>query len=212
MNPLISGYEAAYSLLRNVTPLRSDCGELCNHACCQSGPEETGMYLFPGEEALLRRASFLHIEPSGFEYRPGKKVLFASCEGFCDRSLRPLACRIFPLAPYLTVKDLLILPIDPRAHALCPLARGKGKMELNPMFVKRVRVVSHDLFRYSEFQAFVGWLSEIVAEASRWHQVPGTARFYGSHPKNGARQTRPPKSNTVRPQRDYTATAPVRRG
>ena len=29
-----------------------------------------------------------------------EKVDFFSCNGLCDRTLRPLACRIFPLTPY----------------------------------------------------------------------------------------------------------------
>ncbi len=139
----------------------------------------------------MRKASFLHIEPSGYEYAQGKQVLFASCEGFCDRSLRPLACRVFPLVPYLTAKDLLILPIDPRAHTLCPLVRGRGKTELHPVFVKRVRTVCHELFRYPEPRAYLRWLSEVVAEAGRWRALPGTTRFYGTPLKNGARRTRP---------------------
>ncbi len=46
---------AARSLLEEVTPLKSDCGRICGAACCASlEGEETGMLLFPGEEALYR--------------------------------------------------------------------------------------------------------------------------------------------------------------
>ena len=42
---------AARDLLRELTPLKTDCGRLCGGACCE-GDEETGMLLFPGEDAL----------------------------------------------------------------------------------------------------------------------------------------------------------------
>ena len=39
--------------LKNVTPLKKDCGRVCGAACCRSPEgEETGMLLFPGEEEL----------------------------------------------------------------------------------------------------------------------------------------------------------------
>ena len=41
------------ALLAEVTPLQTDCGRFCGAACCRSLPgEETGMLLFPGEEAF----------------------------------------------------------------------------------------------------------------------------------------------------------------
>ena len=41
---------AAREKLKNVTPLKRDCGRVCGAACCRPlGGEETGMLLFPGE-------------------------------------------------------------------------------------------------------------------------------------------------------------------
>ena len=46
-------YSAAYSLIDEATPLRhKDCGALCDGACCK-GDDETGMYLYPFEEAMF---------------------------------------------------------------------------------------------------------------------------------------------------------------
>ena len=46
---------AARKILEEVTPLKADCGRVCGAACCASlEGEETGMLLFPGEEALCR--------------------------------------------------------------------------------------------------------------------------------------------------------------
>ena len=54
----------ARRLVENVTPLRTDCGLNCGRACC--APDEDGqggVYLFPGEEALLSGVSWARIEP-----------------------------------------------------------------------------------------------------------------------------------------------------
>ena len=46
---------AARELLRDVTPLKTDCGKVCGARCCRSlEGEETGMLLFPGEEEEYR--------------------------------------------------------------------------------------------------------------------------------------------------------------
>ena len=41
---------AAREKLKNVTPLKKDCGRVCGARCCRPlEGEETGMLLFPGE-------------------------------------------------------------------------------------------------------------------------------------------------------------------
>ena len=41
---------AAREKLKNVTPLKNDCGRVCGARCCRPlDGEETGMLLFPGE-------------------------------------------------------------------------------------------------------------------------------------------------------------------
>ena len=77
----------ARALIGERTPLRSDCGQLCGAACCQPDEDgQGGMYLFPGEEALLPGA--------GGDFAP-----IYTCDGRCAREERPLACRIFPITP-----------------------------------------------------------------------------------------------------------------
>ena len=54
----------ARAMLENLTPLKSDCGKRCGHACCQSpAGEERGMLLFPGEAEYYRdrELSLIHI-------------------------------------------------------------------------------------------------------------------------------------------------------
>lgn len=45
-------YKRAYRLMENSTPLKFDCGMLCNSKCC-TGDSRAGMSLFHGEEAML---------------------------------------------------------------------------------------------------------------------------------------------------------------
>ena len=53
MNPVL---RTAREKLKDVTPLKRDCGRVCGAACCRSPEgEETGMLLFPGEEEYFRK-------------------------------------------------------------------------------------------------------------------------------------------------------------
>lgn len=127
---------AARELLHTLTPLKTDCGRLCGGACCQ-GDEETGMLLFPGEEALYSGCAFARVIDAGFSLGGMQARLFV-CDGSCDRKNRPLACRLFPL--FLKFKDdgSTKLRIDARAKAVCPLT-DYGIKALDPEFKQAVR-------------------------------------------------------------------------
>ena len=57
----------AYTLIGEKTPLMTDCGALCGAACCQPDEDgQGGVYLFPGEEALLADVRWGRVER---EYR-----------------------------------------------------------------------------------------------------------------------------------------------
>ena len=44
----------ACEIIGALTPLAGDCGALCGAACCQPDEDgQGGMFLFPGERALL---------------------------------------------------------------------------------------------------------------------------------------------------------------
>ncbi len=63
----------AREILRDVTPLPADCGMYCGAACCASpeeGADETGMLLFPGEEALYTDddAAWMRILPANLYF------------------------------------------------------------------------------------------------------------------------------------------------
>ena len=123
--------QACLRLLEGIPPLREDCGRLCTAACCRSLPgEETGMLLFPGEEETCRSLP-------GFRLKPTAQGTLALCPGTCDRSTRPLACRMFPLIPLLRGERVRVAA-DARARAVCPLAR-QGVRACLPEFVEAVR-------------------------------------------------------------------------
>ena len=125
-------YASIYWLLNRHEILDYDCGQLCSAACCRpdgcydeeiinedylSGqPEgEMGIFLYPGEEEMSRPEdwhsySVENAEDMGFPADWGN-VIFVSCGGkaFCKRELRPLQCRLFPLALHLDEDDQLSL-------------------------------------------------------------------------------------------------------
>ena len=139
--------KSCYSLLRRVTPLDFDCGKLCNGKCCK-GDEKTGMLLFPGEEML--------IDPNinVIETENGERI--AVCDGICDRSRRPLSCRIYPLFPLASEDGSVKVILDLRAD--CPLTEGKYKF--NKRFVKSVRRVGKYLLLNEETAEYYKGLVE----------------------------------------------------
>lgn len=116
----------------DITPLTFDCGLLCGSRCCKGG-KDAGMRLFPGETP---DGSFtVQKTPDG-----GRLLL---CGGHCDRKVRPLSCRIFPLFPYLGEDGRIRAGFDPRAFAVCPLVRTRFTPSLP--FIRQVRRIGRRL-------------------------------------------------------------------
>ena len=161
-------YREAYRLLDHVTPLgKVDCGVLCNKSCCADhGREDAGMYLFPGEESIyIGKPDWLRIDASAFTYGDdAAHAPIAMCSGRCDRHLRPLSCRIFPLVPYLAKNARMTLIADPRAKSMCPLARAFGPDELDVRFTETVGYVMRVLCRFPAVRAFLEAQSELLDE------------------------------------------------
>lgn len=121
----------ARALLDGLTPLNGDCGAVCGGACCRPLPgETTGMLLFPGEERCYEGVPGCAILPAVL----GSLLV---CDGHCDRALRPLSCRLFPLLPVLRPEGVRVA-VDARARAVCPLAR-QGRWAMSADFVAAVR-------------------------------------------------------------------------
>ncbi len=151
-------YRKAFRLLRDATPLRTDCGALCGANCC-NGDDETGMLLFPGEPTALR--------VSKTEDRR-----LAVCGGVCNRNARPLACRIFPFFPFVQPDGGIDVRIDPRGRGVCPLVRMEHDVLFSHRFLHRVRRVGELLCRDGACRAY---LLEIQQEIAQQQEI--AARF-----------------------------------
>ena len=148
---------AAREKLKNVTPLKRDCGRVCGARCCRPlEGEETGMLLFPGEaEAYAGKA--------GFEVRKTARGDLLICSGTCDREDRPLSCRLFPLLPVIGDDGKVRAVTDLRAKAVCPLAR-QGKSAMDPAFADAVCEAGEILAAEDEQSVFLDMLEEEQSE------------------------------------------------
>ncbi len=138
----------AWALLEELTPLTTDCGTVCGGRCCQPSDQRVGMRLFPGEDALLPDGRFtLTVTADG--------GTLLSCDGRCDRACRPLACRMFPLFPYVCANGRVKAVYDPRAFSVCPLVRECAHVPLDRHFVRAVRRVGRLLMRDPACRAYL---------------------------------------------------------
>ncbi|MGI6748738.1 MAG: hypothetical protein ACOX4V_10995 [Anaerovoracaceae bacterium] len=143
--------------MNKVSPLPSDCGDLCSAACCNCGGDaideegldfEMGIYLLPGEEKLFsKKETWLkwnveNAEDYEFPDSWKGKVYFVRCKTppHCPREMRPLQCRFYPLAPYLTESGDLRLILSPvELPYRCPLI--DDKIPLQRSFIKATYTV-----------------------------------------------------------------------
>lgn len=152
----------ARSLLETVTPLGADCGQVCGGRCCRPHGDSVGMRLFPGEERLLPE--------SGYALTATENGLLCTCNGTCDRVYRPLACRIFPLFPYVTETGRIHAVYDPRAYRLCPLVQQCARVQLQREFVRAVRRAGRLLMGDAACRTFMENNSREIREL--WRLLP----------------------------------------
>lgn len=157
-------FEEIYRLWENVSPIDGDCGTLCSAACCRAdglypdeikNPEfdqdvleedekdDLGICLLPGEELVQDQSDGWltwyksNAVDAGFPESWTCDVYYVKCRGpeFCRREKRPIQCRTFPLAPYITDdgKLKLILNEDLLPYK-CPLVHQD--YELKGDFIK----------------------------------------------------------------------------
>lgn len=120
-------YSKVFDILGELTPLRVDCGQLCSGACCK-GDSSIGMHLFPFEESVLK---VTEDKETG--------VRLAVCDGTCDRTKRPLACRIFPFFPTVDDRGKVYAEADMRAYRLCPLVSHIDEVEFDKRFLRALK-------------------------------------------------------------------------
>ncbi|MBQ7400048.1 MAG: hypothetical protein IJW06_06300 [Clostridia bacterium] len=136
----------AYTLLENSTPLKYDCGKLCEGACCRAdtirAESDAGMMLLPYEDVLIGGCEEFEIKDTS-----DGKIL--TCSGTCERIFRPFMCRIFPYYARIDEETGRIsLRVDPRAANICPIATKKKRTRHSVYFhrnaLRAVRILMHD--------------------------------------------------------------------
>ena len=155
---------SARKTLESKTPLQSDCGALCNAACCHG---DAGMWLFPGEDALYADLpGFSVISADGNEGYPF--LLCSHAADACPRVSRPLSCRIFPLFPYVTRTPFgsyrIRAAVDPRAARICPLLSDESAPEIDPRFRLAVERVGRRLMRDREMRKYLIKTSDFLRD------------------------------------------------
>ena len=116
-------YGKIFRILGDLTPLKADCGVLCGGACCK-GDNDTGMLLFPYEDTELE----VKFNENGNR--------LAVCNGACNRTKRPLACRIFPFFPTIDESGKVYVELDYRAFRVCPMVEHSDEIIFDKKFIK----------------------------------------------------------------------------
>lgn len=166
-------YLQLYRLFDEVTPVSVDCGQLCKKACCKG--DDSGMFLFPGEKEVFKllNPNWAKIEDTDFTYTHNEKTYntpLLMCSGKCDRYQRPLACRIFPLTPYIDKEGKFDVIIDPRAKGICPLAKSFYREDFNDVFIKNIRKSFALLMKNKQFYAFLVEYSKHIDDFRRFYK------------------------------------------
>ncbi|NMA09328.1 MAG: hypothetical protein GX929_09475 [Clostridiales bacterium] len=163
----------ARAILRDLSPLQTDCGMLCGGACCKGGD---GMWLLPGEAAFYGDDEKLTVEPglpAGDAHPEREPYDFLACTyegGGCDRDTRPLSCRIFPYFPCVTRtaggRYRVRARIDPRAVKVCPLLRD-GAPGMEKRFRHGVERAGRVLLRDTRTREFLENTTDELTELAR---------------------------------------------
>ncbi len=185
-------YKKIYQLLDRVSPIPGDCGKLCQASCCQADPSyqdgienadykeegELGMYLLPGEEAMLEgEESWISLKKESkeeYDFPPSwpEEIVFAGCKGpeACKREKRPIQCRTFPLYPHLE-KDgsLCLIYCDFELPYLCPLI--EADISLNEDFIQATYQAWKKLLEEQAVYDLIKMDSEAREEAAMGYEI-----------------------------------------
>ena len=130
-----------YLRLDEVTPVDFDCGKLCGEVCCvydadETHTEELVLYLLPGEELMYEDSpdfELYYMDSSEIRYPHSWKdnIYLVKCKNppRCDRSIRPIQCRTFPLVPHISKNGEFHLVLDETEFPYeCPIIRDHIKL------------------------------------------------------------------------------------
>ena len=146
-------YNKIFKTLKNLTPLKADCGQLCSGACCK-GDSTTGMRLFPHEESSLPVIT------------TDNGIRLVVCTGACNRDERPLACRIFPFFPTVDDKNRVYVELDYRGYNLCPMIEHFDEIMFDKRFLRAIKKVGKILVKDEKCRKF---LQESTKEIDTYH-------------------------------------------
>lgn len=158
----MSLYGAAYSLTEDMTPMLFDCGELCGNRCCKG---DKGMLLFPFEEDYIARFHHDFIISDSDISLNSRPIKLLTCSGSCDRSIRPLACRFFPLFPFTHEDGSIAMGFDPRARGTCPLLFDDiDGVYIRGIFRLKALKAAHILSKDNHILAFMRMMTKELGE------------------------------------------------
>ena len=133
-----------YQRLDEVTPVDFDCGKLCGEVCCvydadETHTEELVLYLLPGEELMYEDSpdfELYYMDSSEIRYPHSWKdnIYLVKCKNppRCDRSIRPIQCRTFPLVPHISKNGEFHLVLDETEFPYeCPIIQDHIKLNEN---------------------------------------------------------------------------------
>ena len=107
------------------------------------------------------------LADTDFTIRHAEGGYLLTCDGTCDRTKRPLACRMFPLFPILTEEGRIKAVYDPRGYRMCPLVRECAHVPLDRDFVRAVRRAGRILMEDPACAAFLRMNSAEIADLNR---------------------------------------------
>lgn len=138
--------EKIHEKLNQVSPVDYDCGRLCGEICCLYDDEDYPnddliIYLLPGEELLYdssKSFELVHYDIGEINYPNSWKdgVYTVRCMNppNCERDIRPIQCRTFPLIPHIDKNSRFHLIFDESQYPYkCPLIHDG--IELNEEFI-----------------------------------------------------------------------------
>ncbi|MBQ8782390.1 MAG: hypothetical protein IJZ57_01280 [Clostridia bacterium] len=154
----------ARELLEHSAPLgRLDCGKLCSGLCCK-GDDNTGMWLFPGEEELYKNNPNFTIKETDGNF--GYNMII--CNGTCNRSERPLACRIYPFYPKIDGEKISVIK-DLRGISSCPILKEEMKPDLK--FLRNMRKATRYLIRDEETKNYILNMQQEIEDIAKLMSV-----------------------------------------
>jgi hypothetical protein len=126
--------EKIHERLDEVSPVDFDCEKLCGEICCVFDSEEypnddLALFLMPGEELMYEDSEefelyYIDAKELDFPHYWKGDVCLVKCINppRCDRSIRPIQCRTFPLVPHISKNGEFHLVLDASEFPYeCPL-------------------------------------------------------------------------------------------